>query len=101
MNEWKKVQDKVDEELVSISLEFNQPLSYSVKCHSDFHTRENYIWPCYCFKSEELKKTWEEYLKVGKLTSEMKSNVVIMSYRRHMSYLQKFAEVDFTTAQFE
>ena len=100
MNEWKKVQDKVDEELVSISLEFNQPLSYGVKCHSDFHSRENSNWPCYCFKSKELQKTWEEYLQVGKLTSEMKSNVVIMYYNR-WSYVKKVREVDFTTAEFD
>ena len=50
--------------------------------------------------SNQRSWIWEDYLKVGKLTSEMKSNVVIMYYNR-WQYVKKVREVDFTTAEFD
>ena len=99
MNEWKEVQDKIDEQLVSISLGFNEPLSYSIKCNSDFHSRPLTIGHCHCFELKELEKTWEEYLQVGKLTPEMKSNYVIKAYKSYTSYDKNIPEVDFMMPQ--
>ena len=76
-----------------ISLEFNQPLSYNVKCYSYYHG-----WNCGCFDQTKLKDAWDHYLKAGKLTSEMKVNVVRL-YER--GFYKKATEVDFKMPQFD
>ena len=75
------------------SLEFNQPLSYNVKCYSYYHG-----WNCGCFDQKKLKDAWDHYLKAGKLTSDMKVNVVRL-YER--GFYKKVTEVDFTMPQFD